>query len=62
VKVGDHVLVFNSGGAYTDGSPVFGDVSAADTVRLTTLNNTAGAVDYTSRVYNIVVLRLMGAY
>lgn len=60
-KAGDYVLVFNYGlGAYTAGSPVFGDVSAANTVRLTTLNNSAGAVDYASKTYTIVVLRFMG--
>lgn len=58
VAIGDLVLVFNYGvGALTAGSPVLGDVSAANTVRLTTLNNSAGAVDYASAVYPIVVLR-----
>jgi len=58
-EVGDFVLVFNKAGAYTDGAPVFGDVDAVGNVQLTVLNNSAGAVDYTSRVYRIVVLRPM---
>lgn len=58
-KVGDHVLVDALTAAETDGAPVVGKVSATDTVRLTTLNNSAGAVDYASQVYNITVLRLL---
>jgi hypothetical protein len=54
--VGDAVLVFPRT-AYTAGAPVVGDVSAANTVRLTVLNNSAGAVDYASQVYDIVVFR-----
>ena len=58
-QVGDHVQVFNQAGAYTDGAPVFGDVDTAGSVQLTVLNNSAGAVDYTSRVYKILVTRAM---
>lgn len=60
VKIGDVVIVFNYGGVYTAGSPVLGDVSAANTVRLTTLNNSAGTVDYASAKYSIIVLRFIG--
>lgn len=60
VAVGDLVQVFKTNGtAETDGAPIVGAVSAANTVRLTVLNNSAGAVDYPSQVYHIVVLRKM---
>lgn len=55
--VGDIVLVSNVGGAYTAGAPVFGDVSAANTVRLTAMNNSAGDVNYASQTFVIIVLR-----
>lgn len=58
VAVGDAVFVFPRV-ADTASSPRFGDVSAANTVRLTTLNNSAGAVDYASQVYDILVLRAL---
>lgn len=57
--VGDEVLVFNPAGAFTAGAPVFGDVSAVNTVRLTVMNNSAGAVDPASQIYKIVVLRAL---
>lgn len=56
-KIGDLVFVMNYTTVFTAGAPVLGDVSAANTVRLTVLNNSAGAVDYASQVYVIVVLR-----
>lgn len=60
-KVGDFVLVFNYAlGALTAGAPVVGDISATNTARLTVLNNSAGAVDYASAVFQVVVLRFMG--
>lgn len=40
----------------TDGF-VFGQVSAANTVDITVLNNTAGALDLASATYRVVVLR-----
>lgn len=55
--VGDIVLVSNPAGAYTAGAPVVGDVSAANTVRLTTINNSAATVDYASTSYTVIVLR-----
>lgn len=57
--VGDLVFV-SPRAAVTAGAPIVGEVSAADTVRLTTMNNSAGAVDYASAVYDIVVLRMIG--
>lgn len=54
--IGDIVMVFTVT-ADTDGSPRFGNVSAANTVRIYTLNNSAGAKDYASEIYVIVVLR-----
>lgn len=56
-KIGDYVMVMNYTTVYTAGAPVVGDVSAADTVRLTALNNSAGAVDYASQKYAVVILR-----
>lgn len=56
VAVGDMVFVAPRA-AMTAGAPILGDVSAANTVRLTTMNNSAGAVDYASAVYDITVLR-----
>lgn len=56
VKAGDLVLLITAT-ADTDGSPRFANVSAADTVRIYTLNNSAGAQDYASETYTIVVLR-----
>lgn len=56
--VGDLVLVMNYGaGALTAGVPVFGDISAASTLRLTAMNNSAGAKDYASAVWVVVILR-----
>lgn len=40
----------------TDGF-VFGQVSAANTVDITVLNNTAGALDLASATYKVLVLR-----
>src|SRR6266404_5485208 len=65
VKVGDEVLVFTygAGGALTAGAPIVGNVSAANTVRLAVLNNTAGALTTpynAATVYQIIVLRFMG--
>lgn len=56
-KIGDLVLVMNYTTVYTAGAPVVGDVSAANTVRLTALNNSAGTVDYASQVYTVIILR-----
>lgn len=58
VAVGDLVFV-SPRAAFTAGAPVLGDVSAANTVRLTTMNNSAGAVDQASQVYDITVLRMV---
>lgn len=56
VALGDMVLV-SSATATTSGAPIFGEVSAANTVRLVLLNNSAGAVDQASGTFYILVLR-----
>lgn len=56
VLPGDHVVVIPAT-ADTAGAPRFGDVSAANTVRVTVLNNSAGDVNYASQAYKIVVMR-----
>lgn len=57
VQLGDLVFVSPVTTAMTAGAPVVGEVSAANTVRLVILNNSAGAVDQASQSYNLVVLR-----
>jgi len=56
VALGD--LVFVSLAVDTVDAVVVGAVTAADTVTVTLLNNTAGAVDLASATVRIVVLRL----
>lgn len=55
--LGDMVLVAAQGSAENANSKVVAEVSAANTVRFTVLNNSAGAVDPASKVYNLTVLR-----
>jgi len=55
--IGDFVLLANVAAATTAGAPIFGEVSAANTVRAVLLNNSAGAVDQASALYSVVVLR-----
>lgn len=56
--LGDFVLVTTQSLAATDGTALVGNVTAADTVRITLLNNSAGAVDMAGTVkYNVVVLK-----
>lgn len=57
VLIGDHVLV-DAVAAETAGAPVVGKVLANGTVTLMTMNNSAGAVNYASGLYNLTVLRL----
>lgn len=57
VALGDHCLVSARGSAEDANSKVVVEVSAANTVRFTVLNNSAGAVDPASKVYHLVVLR-----
>lgn len=59
--LGDLVFVTPVTTATTAGAPVFGEVSAANTVRIVLLNNSAGTVDMASQLYNVLVLRLVDA-
>jgi hypothetical protein len=58
--LGDFVLV--SPAVDVVDAAVVGNVTAANTVDLVLLNNTAGAVNLASAQYNIVVLRLNTAF
>jgi hypothetical protein len=56
--LGDFVLVTTVSTATTAGTALVGHVTAADTVKITLLNNSAGTVDMASTVkYNVVVLK-----
>jgi hypothetical protein len=59
VALGDFVEIAPVSAATTAGSPVFAEASAANTVRIYTLNNSAGTVDYASQVFNLVVRRVI---
>ena len=58
--LGDMVLV--GPGVDVVDAPIVGHVTAANTVELVLLNNTAGAVNLASAKYNVVVLRLRESY
>jgi len=55
-KVGDYVL-WGVSAALDTGISITAYVSAADTVTLIAVNNTAGAVDPVAATYNVTVLR-----
>lgn len=58
--LGDIVLV--GAGVDVVDSALVGHVTAANTVEVTLLNNTAGAVDLASQTLRVVVLRINPAY
>jgi hypothetical protein len=56
--LGDFVLVTTKSAATTAGTALVGHVTSADTIKITLLNNSAGAVNMAGTVvYNVVVLK-----